>query len=112
MTNVSANARQSSRLSSRFHSGPQSFSIWWQDHSVQRRLPDLILILGVIATFAILWAFYGVVSSSVDRGELRRRTVVLRAEAAWYCGTLTNRGAGESCLRQLNSSAKVDQASN
>jgi len=112
MASVSSSVRQPARLSSRFHPYPQGFFVWWKGPSVQRPLPDLILILGVIATFTLLWTFYGVVSSSVDRGELRRRTMVLHAEAAWHCGTLTNRGEGESCRRQLNSSFEVARVSN
>jgi hypothetical protein len=112
MASASANTQQPTSLSSRFRPEPQGFSVWWHGSAVQRRLPDLIVILGVIATFTILWAFYQVVSSSVDRGELRRQTMALHAEAVWHCSTLSHRGAGESCLRQVSSSVDVSQASN
>ena len=98
-------------MPTRFEQASASASTRWQALPSGRFDPEqhpyLIVFLGAIVTIAMLLAFYQVVCDAVDRGELRRQTMALHAEAAWHCGTLDSRSAGESCLRQLNTSLDV-----
>jgi hypothetical protein len=84
---------------------------WWHGLPAplqSRAWPTAIACLTILA---LLLGFHEVVTMSVRQGELLRMTAATESQALWRCHALRNAQTRASCLEQLRSPPRTEEAS-